>query len=331
MSAKMNYEIGNKVGTLNYGTSTDEKVSYDVYTTYDYDKFKNLPTNRGTKESIFKRGLKVLESIAAIGPLPVPIIVNENMAVLDGQARLTARKMAKLPIEYVIIKGAGAEIFRVMNQANTVWKEYDYIKSRADEGNPNFMRAFTLNQKYGYTFVAIYDFAADVLHCGSNKKKAYFTGSFEMSEEQFDRAVELSKYKDILYTFYTTAEMNREEPVQAVTYWFMTHTNMDINHLIEEISLLETYQKKYRKTGSNDIYTVERYTMLKEGDYNLKNTEDVFKFMVEIYNNGLSADQKVSVENLNKIRMELAKRKHRKRIKPMSDVLQAECIRYGIK
>lgn len=68
--------------------------NYKVYVTDKYSIFRRLSGNRDVKEARVK---KIMRSIEKVGYIPNPIIVNENMEVVDGQGRLEAVKRLGLP------------------------------------------------------------------------------------------------------------------------------------------------------------------------------------------------------------------------------------------
>lgn len=92
-----------------------------VLSTTDYSKFKPL------LEDISKERLdKVAESFKKYGYISCPITINENFEVIDGRARLAACKLFKLPVEYVIIEGAGIEDCYKLNKDKGTWTKEDY-------------------------------------------------------------------------------------------------------------------------------------------------------------------------------------------------------------
>lgn len=107
-----------------------------IYSTTDYDMFKTLDGNRIVLESRVK---KVIASINTHGYLKIPIMVNDDMEVVDGQARLEACKRLKLPVYYIIGGKIGLSDCIVMNTSITKWSKFDYIKSYADTGNLNYI------------------------------------------------------------------------------------------------------------------------------------------------------------------------------------------------
>lgn len=75
------------------------KSSEEMFRTTDYEGFKRVIGNRRVME---ERVTKILASIDKIGYIPIPLIVNEKMEVIDGQGRLEACKRRGLPVNFII-------------------------------------------------------------------------------------------------------------------------------------------------------------------------------------------------------------------------------------
>lgn len=121
-----------------------------VYKTNDYSQFKRVIGNRSVEE---ERVSKILTSIDKIGYIPVPIIVNEKMEVIDGQGRLEACKRRGYPINFIIVPNLKIEDCITMNIYVSKWGLMDYILSYAEVGNPSYQYIVDLykniEQKYG--------------------------------------------------------------------------------------------------------------------------------------------------------------------------------------
>lgn len=162
-----------------------EKVeAYKVYTTKDYSIFKRLVGNRDIPES---RISKIVESIQTIGWVHNPIIVNENMEVIDGQGRLTALQRLKMPVEYIIAEGAGNKECIYMNMNMVNWKLPDFIKSYAEQGNENYQRLLSLMEKYAGGNLDIISTA--VYRVSKSKHRDIKQGTLQLTEEQAKAAV----------------------------------------------------------------------------------------------------------------------------------------------
>lgn len=101
-----------------------------IYTTMDYDLFKKLKGNRTVEQ---KRIVKIIHSLEAIGWMPSVVIVNEKFEVIDGQGRLESLKALKLPVEFIISKGATIEECTVMNINSSNWTLTDYVYRYAED------------------------------------------------------------------------------------------------------------------------------------------------------------------------------------------------------
>jgi hypothetical protein len=81
---------------------TDQPVNM-VYITTKYSQFKILSDNRDVNSLHVKRLVESFNDMHLV----CPIIVNENMEVIDGQHRLQASIETGLPIYYIQVPGYG--------------------------------------------------------------------------------------------------------------------------------------------------------------------------------------------------------------------------------
>ena len=175
----MNLKLNNKTA----------ETAYNVYVTKDYSIFKRLVGNRDIPES---RISKIVESIQTIGWVHNPIIVNEKMEVIDGQGRLTALQRLKMPIEYIIAKGAGNKECIYMNMNMVNWKLSDFIKSYAEQGNENYQRLLSLMQRYANGNLDIISTA--VYRLSKSKHRDIKQGTLQLTEDQYRAAIPRLEY-----------------------------------------------------------------------------------------------------------------------------------------
>ena len=76
----------------------------EIQTTKDYGVFKILKGGRAPTED---RINKLVASIEKVGFIPAPVIVNDNMEIIDGACRVAACERLKLPVYYIVQKEAG--------------------------------------------------------------------------------------------------------------------------------------------------------------------------------------------------------------------------------
>ncbi|QDP47386.1 MAG: hypothetical protein GOVbin2950_18 [Prokaryotic dsDNA virus sp.] len=110
--------------------------NFKVETTKDYNKFLHIIGNREINKSNLKR---LKESIREIG-LQVPILVNENRAVVDGQHRLQALRELNLPVTYIQSQITREEHIPNL-QVSKLWTALDFAKRNAAQGDKECIKA----------------------------------------------------------------------------------------------------------------------------------------------------------------------------------------------
>ena len=250
----------------------EREKTYNVYVTKDYSIFKRLVGNRDIPES---RISKIVESIQTIGWVHNPIIVNENMEVIDGQGRLTALQRLKLPVEYIIAEGAGNKECIYMNMNMVNWALPDFIKSYAEQGNENYQRLLSLIENYANGNLNIISTA--VYRVSKAKTREIKSGILQLTEEQYRAAIPRLEYiKPIL------EEIDYKKLPGSV------------------VTLMQTliYYYDYPEVDKERLkYSVEKYI------YNatpwVLNT-DCEREVENCYNYGLSLEKKLSIAYLVK-------------------------------
>lgn len=116
--------------------------------TSDYRKFKIMGGNRRVVKAHVKN---IAESMALYPDIfkIKPILVNENLDVVDGQHRLAAAKMLKVPVWYEVVKNVGSNEAIIINNNQRNWSTLDYIRSYAQQGLSDykeFLRIFNKHQ-----------------------------------------------------------------------------------------------------------------------------------------------------------------------------------------
>jgi len=183
------------------------RVIGKIYQTDDYGMFKRLPDNRDVLE---KRVRKLVASISE-KYLTNPIIVNENMEIIDGQGRYEALKHLGKPIDYIVVHGAGSEDCKRMNRFNTKWSTLDFAKSFAKAGNKAYI---TLLRGVNATNLPI----GTVLRLANHGTKAGGTsyamskfekGLLDFTDLDYDKVIRVHKAADeITYALQTTHRRN---------------------------------------------------------------------------------------------------------------------------
>jgi len=115
-----------------------------IYVTKDYSIFKTVKGNRAIDKSHVAKLKKEIQK----KDLDLPIYVNENDEVVDGQHTLQARKELNKPIRY--IRGAFENEFDVatMNANRKNWSNKDYLEFHLQNGKREYQIIKSLVKQY---------------------------------------------------------------------------------------------------------------------------------------------------------------------------------------
>lgn len=111
----------------------DEIVGY-IYETENFEQFVHSDFNRKVEVSTAQ-----LENFEQFGVI-APIIVNEDMVVIDGQHRLAASRTLNIPIQYIVRPGSDAVQIVAVNSVSKNWKLRDYIEAYAKDGFKEYQK-----------------------------------------------------------------------------------------------------------------------------------------------------------------------------------------------
>lgn len=112
-----------------------KESSTKIYYTNEYGRFKFLKGNRDINESKVRKIREDIES--GIDFLKyAPIIVNENMEIIDGQHRYSVARELKCNVYYVINHAASLEVVPAINSKSTKWRSVDFLNSYVDLKRP---------------------------------------------------------------------------------------------------------------------------------------------------------------------------------------------------
>ena len=191
-----------------------EESDIKVYVTKDYDIFKKLLQNRDARSEG-----KIIESIQAVGYVPVPITVNEKMEIIDGQNRVAALKDLGLPVYFEIQPGLGIEQCRSLNIGQTNWTTLDYVESYAKGGSSAYQRFNTLLTSYRkqLSLQGVYAMAkpAEINDGGAKPDQVLKKGSLKFSDEEYELAIKrIASAIDLGYV-----DLCKRKKFNARIYW----------------------------------------------------------------------------------------------------------------
>lgn len=163
-----------------------ETTKNSVYRTNNYKLFKYLDGNRNVEMTRVK---KVVDSITNNGYILNPIVVNEKMEIIDGQARRVALEQLNMPIDYVVAYGAGVKECIALNKYSTSWGVANYINSHADLGEISYIYFRELMKEYSGKFNINTIYLAIKNKCrAGGKADELMNGTFSCSQEEYEMA-----------------------------------------------------------------------------------------------------------------------------------------------
>lgn len=192
----------------------DREIS-KVYETKNYDKFVFYEWNRDIQQSTLN---KIHKSVMEHGWKIEPIIVNEEMGIIDGQHRFTYAKEHQLPIYYVIIKGLTKDDCQIMNSVRTSWKTTDYINFYAIQGNQNYSNLMILDTTYKDFNLGVIVYATSGKLAGGSSTGLIMNGEYVCNKKQYNTAIEVLDYLSNISNYIKQIKGRKTQLCQAIIF-----------------------------------------------------------------------------------------------------------------
>lgn len=165
--------------------------------TTDYEQFKFIINNRQTARAHINKLKNAITKNPEILEVQ-PILVNENMEIIDGQHRFTAASELGLPIHYTVVKGIGIETARDMNVLQRRWHMDDYAYSYAKAGNLNYKAYNVYRREHpGISGSILISVMSSVKKRGQSQSNDFRSGNFVIERDRDDIEYILNELEDI--------------------------------------------------------------------------------------------------------------------------------------
>lgn len=199
------------------------------YKTTDYGMFKFLMENRQTARNHVNRLKDAIQRTPEILEVQ-PILVNENMEIIDGQHRFIAASELGLEVHYTVVKGIGIETARDMNVLQRRWSMDDYAYSYAKAGNVNYKAYNQYRREHpsitGSILLAVMTNTGNRKSRGQSLSQEFRSGKFIIERDQADIEWIIEKLEEIRTITMHEIPLNRPF-VQA---FLMALDNEDFNY-----------------------------------------------------------------------------------------------------
>ena len=119
------------------------KTNWYLGETKNYDKFNFVLENRDINNANLK---KIESSILEIG-IQIPIIVNQNYEIIEGQHRFIALRKNKMVVPYVMSKNASEKIIAKLQESKR-WTAEDFCRRLSVKGDIDCTTALEVANKW---------------------------------------------------------------------------------------------------------------------------------------------------------------------------------------
>ena len=115
-------------------------TNYSIFSFLKRNRFINRGSVNKLKEAISAKGYRVY----------LPILVNKDMEIIDGQHRFTACREMGLPIYYQVVDETDdVKTILDLNTLSHTWQNKDYVHCYAEGMNQNYVRLENLSKEIG--------------------------------------------------------------------------------------------------------------------------------------------------------------------------------------
>lgn len=239
---------------------------YSLYSTTEYSLFMRLKGNRAVERS---RVEKIKNSIKRVGYIISLIIVNEKYEVIDGQARLQASTEFGFPVYYIICPNIGIKECISMNIHQSNWKTIDYIKSYAEQGDPNYVRLYRLLTKYSKNHIDI-----KVITCSLEKGKSEISiqtiidGGLTVTDTDKQLSYNCLDYVSEFMDTFHERNITSLRAYQSALIWIFFSNIVDNDRMLEKF-------KRY-KTTLTQVNDINQASAVLEEIYNFKGRDRTY-------------------------------------------------------
>lgn len=244
-----------------------------IQSTKDYDIFKINPKNPPLEETHVN---KILGSILQNNMLSVrPILVDDNMVIIDGHNRLEAAKRLGEEVYYIVQKDISDRDMILLNNNARVWKIEDYIRFYAKSGNESYKKILSIIEETKLSASEV----CRIFKLEKNKKKNR-DNNIKSGEIKEISPEEMEKGNKFIKLYAEVVEMIR--PIVRHSGPWIVHARfkralIDISSLSEFDEELFFKKLIQRSETLSAKATYEGYLQMILGVYNFRNSNPILQ------------------------------------------------------
>lgn len=227
-----------------------------VLKTNDYSMFKHMNGNR----SINKLHLKRLTESMSEKYIEVPIIVNSNNQIIDGQHRFEAAKELDKDVYYIKVRNLNLDDVHRLNTNSKNWTAEEYMQGYCELGLKDYIKYRDFKRKYGFGHNETNAILTNRARMSGSKNTDFNDGVFKIKD--YDLAVKNAEKICMIREYYEGYK--RRYFVYAMLELF---ENSDYSH-VEFLNKLS-----FQSVKLQDCTDVKGYLILIEDIYNFKRSK----------------------------------------------------------
>lgn len=204
------------------------EVATTIYKTTDYGIFNNIKSNRKLNPLNYS---KLMQSMKE-EQLMIPICVNEEFMIIDGQHRLKACKELKLPVFFYMAEGYGPEQMKRANLVSANWTIDDFLNAYIEDDVEVYLSFNQLKIQSGLHSNDLIRIIAKIQAKPQGAAAAEFkNGTFELTEEDVE---EVSGFLNILEDFNFFSEYKKTKFIASLLDLYF-YEGYDHDHMLSRL------------------------------------------------------------------------------------------------
>lgn len=233
----------------------DAVVTHEIWATIEYDWFSGFYTNRDIKRPHVSDLVKAFEK----KHIPVPVIVDVEGKVVDGQHRVEAARVTNSPVYVLVLDDITEEDILALNSNNANWRLPEHVERFVKMGNEDYATLKTLYDKHRIPLGVLAEMLMKKVD-GGGLHKAVKLGLFRVTN--YVEAVLWISYIEDFRDFF--ADYKNERFVKALVRAFR-HPNYDHDRML----------KKLAATQGRQAYMLIAFSKVKDS---LRRLEEVYNW-----------------------------------------------------
>lgn len=212
-----------------------------IYQSSDYSLLKNINSNRMISPTNYNKLVRSMQEEVLV----MPICVNENMEIIDGQHRYLAAKELGKPFYFYIQEGYKEEQMKRANLVSSNWNKNDFLNMYINQDHPIYKKIKELMDEYGIVISDMIKIIASIREDNYREAGlAFEEGTLVITDADF---MDIQSFLECLSLFKDFKQYNRSKFISAYLELYF-HASYDHNQMKE----------KYKKRASQLVPQLTR-------------------------------------------------------------------------